>query len=134
VPDPTEQLLAMIPYAATLGIEIDSGTPAEVSGRMPWREELTTGGGIIHGGALMGFADTLGAVCAFVNLPPGTGTTTISSSTNFMRAVRGGVVHGTARPLRAGKSVVVVQTELRDDAGELVAQITQAQAVLGART
>jgi 1,4-dihydroxy-2-naphthoyl-CoA hydrolase len=124
----------MIPYAATLGIEVESGSPEEVVGRMPWRADLTTGAAIIHGGALMSFADTLGAVCAFLNLPPGAGTTTISSSTNFMRAVREGVVHGTARPLRAGKTVIVVQTELRDDAGELVAQVTQAQAVLAARS
>jgi uncharacterized protein (TIGR00369 family) len=125
-----DDLIAMIPLAATLGMELDAASAEEVTGRMPWREDLTTGGGVLHGGALMAFADTLGAVCAFLNLPPGAGTATISSSTNMLRAVRGGMVVGVARPLHTGRSVIVVQTELRDDAGRLVAQVTQAQAVL----
>ena len=69
-------------------------------------------------------------MCAFLNLPAGAGTATISSSSNLMRAVRDGVVHGDARPLNVGKSVIVVQTELRDDEARLVAQVTQTQAVL----
>lgn len=128
--EPRDRFLAMIPFAATLGIEIDSAQADRVVGRMRWREELTTGGGVLHGGALMGFADTLGAVCAFLNLPAGAGTATISSSTNMLRAVREGEVTGTARPLHAGRSVIAVQTELHDGEGRLVAQVTQAQAVL----
>ena len=79
----------------------------------------------------MAFADSLGAVCAFLNLPPGVGTATISSTTNFLRALREG--HGiasTPRPLRVGRSVIVVQTEIRDDAGRAVSHTTQSQAVL----
>jgi 1,4-dihydroxy-2-naphthoyl-CoA hydrolase len=122
---------ALIPFAGTLGVELVSATPEEVVGRLAWRAELCTTGGALHGGALMSLADNLGGVCAYLNLPPGAGTATISSSSNFMRAVRQGHVTGTARPLRVGRSVIVVQTELRDDDGQLVAQTTQAQAVIG---
>jgi 1,4-dihydroxy-2-naphthoyl-CoA hydrolase len=125
-------LSALIPFADTLGIELVSATPEEVVGRLAWREELCTTGGLLHGGVLMSLADNLGGVCAYLNLPAGAGTATISSSTNFMHGVRRGHVTATVRPLRVGRSVIVVQTELRDDAGELVAQTTQAQAVIGA--
>jgi 1,4-dihydroxy-2-naphthoyl-CoA hydrolase len=125
-----DQLLKMIPFAATLGMELVSATPEEVVGRMAWREELTTTGGAMHGGALMSLADNLGGVCAFLNLPAGAGTATISSSTNFMRGVREGIVIATARPLRVGRTVIVVQTDVRDDAGRLAVQTTQAQAVI----
>jgi uncharacterized protein (TIGR00369 family) len=132
---PTEedlgQFLAMMPFAGKLGIELDAGSSERVEGRMSWQPDLCTGGGVLHGGALMAFADTLGAVCAFLNLPPGAGTATISSSTNMLRAVRGGEVSAVSRPLHAGRSVIAVQTELRDEQGRLVAQVTQAQAVLG---
>jgi uncharacterized protein (TIGR00369 family) len=126
-----EQFMAMMPFAAKLGIELDGGSAERVEGRMSWQPELCTAGGVLHGGALMAFADTLGAVCAFLNLPPGAGTATISSSTSMLRAVRGGEVSAVSRPLHAGRSVIAVQTELRDEQGRLVAQVTQAQAVLG---
>jgi 1,4-dihydroxy-2-naphthoyl-CoA hydrolase len=125
------QLQAMIPYAATLGIELVSASPEEVVGRLAWREELTTAGGALHGGVLMSLADNLGGVCAYLNLPPGAATATISSSTNFMRGVRSRTVTGTCRPLRVGRTVIVVQTDLRDDDGRLAVQTTQAQAVTG---
>jgi len=126
-----EQFLALMPFAAKLGIELESGTPERVVGRMSWQPDLCTAGGVLHGGALMTFADTLGAVCAFLNLPAGATTATISSSTNMLRAVRGGEVSAISRPLHAGRSVIAIQTELRDEQGRLVAQVTQAQAVLG---
>ncbi|MBV9413984.1 MAG: PaaI family thioesterase [Solirubrobacterales bacterium] len=128
---PPAELLEMVPFAATLGMELVSATPDEVVGRLIWREELCTTGGALHGGALMSLADNLGGVCAFLNLPAGATTATISSSTNFMRAVREGSVTATARPLRVGRSVIVVQTDMRDDAGRLAVQTTQAQAVIG---
>jgi uncharacterized protein (TIGR00369 family) len=85
----------------------------------------------MHGGALMSLADMAGAVCAFLNLPPGaTGTTTIESKTNFLRALRDGYVEAVATPLHAGRSTLVVDTELRDADGRLVARTTQTQAVL----
>jgi uncharacterized protein (TIGR00369 family) len=126
------QLVAMVPFAAKLGIELEAASPQEVVGRLRWRPDLCTAGGVLHGGALMAFADTLGAVCAFLNLPDGAGTATISSSTNMLRAVREGIVTATARPLHVGRSVIVVQSELVDGAGKRVAHVTQAQAVLGA--
>ena len=126
-------LLAMMPFAGRLGITLATATAAAVTGRLRWAEDLCTAGGILHGGALMGLADSLGGACAFLNLPPGAGTATISSSTSLLRAVREGEVTGTARPLNVGRTVIVVQTDLRDGAGRLVAQTTQAQAVLPAR-
>lgn len=128
---PLDALTAMVPFAGTLGMELVSAMPEEVVGRLAWREELCTTGGALHGGALMSLADNLGGVCAYLNLPAGAGTATISSSTNFLRGVREGLVTATARPLRVGRTVIVVQTELRDDAGRLVTQTTQAQAVIG---
>jgi uncharacterized protein (TIGR00369 family) len=120
----------MVPLAGTIGMELDSVERDEVRGRLAWREELCTAGGVLHGGALMAFADTLGAACSFVNLPEGARTTTVESKTNFFRAVRGGEVHGTTRPLHVGRSFIVVQTDLADDEGRRVAQVTQTQAVL----
>jgi uncharacterized protein (TIGR00369 family) len=129
-PDPAG-LVAMMPFAAELGIEIDAAGPGEVVGRLPFSPRRCTAGGVLHGGALMTLADSLGAVCAFLNLPSGAGTATISSSTNLVRAVREGDVTATSRPLHAGRSVIVVQTEMHDAQGRLVGQVTQTQAVLG---
>jgi uncharacterized protein (TIGR00369 family) len=79
----------------------------------------------------MALADTAGAACAFLNLPHGAAaTTTIESKTNFLRAVRGGHVEATSTPLHVGRTVVVVDTELRDENGKLVARVTQSQLVL----
>jgi 1,4-dihydroxy-2-naphthoyl-CoA hydrolase len=124
------RLLAIMPFAATIGIALDSATPEQVTGHMAWSAELCTAGGVLHGGALMTLADSLGALCAYLNLPEGAATATISSSVNFLRPVRGGEVHAAARPLHAGRSVIVVQTEVGDDSAALIAQVTQAQAVL----
>lgn len=124
------RLLAIMPFAATIGIALESATPEQVTGRLAWSAGLCTTGGVLHGGALMTLADSLGGLCAYLNLPDGAATATISSSVNFLRPVRGGEVHGTSRPVHTGRSVIVVQTELRDDSAALAAQVTQAQAVL----
>jgi uncharacterized protein (TIGR00369 family) len=126
-----DQLLALMPFAVQLGIELDAAAREEVRGRLAWAAERCTAGGVMHGGALMALADSLGGVCAYLNLPAGAQTTTIHSSTSFMRAVREGEVTAVARPLHAGRTVIVVQTDLTDGAGKRVAQVTQAQAVLG---
>jgi 1,4-dihydroxy-2-naphthoyl-CoA hydrolase len=128
------QVLAAMPYAAALGIELDSVSPEEVTARLPWAPERCTTLGVMHGGALMTFADSLGALCAFLNLPPGAGTSTIESKTNFFRAVReGGEVHARSFPLHTGRTVIVVQTDLSDGQGKRVAQVVQTQAVLTPR-
>jgi 1,4-dihydroxy-2-naphthoyl-CoA hydrolase len=128
------RMLAAMPYAAALGIELDSASAEEVRGRMSWTPELCTTFGVMHGGALMSMADSLGALCAFLNLPPGAGTSTIESKTNFFRAVReGGEVHARSFPLHTGRTVIVVQTDLSDGDGKRVAQVVQTQAVLTPR-
>jgi uncharacterized protein (TIGR00369 family) len=124
---------AAVPLAGLLGIEIVAAEPDEVRGTLPWRADLCTSGGVLHGGALMAFADTLGGVCAFLHLPEGAGTATVESKTNFFRPVRDGVVTGVARPLHVGRTFIVVQTDLTDGDDGRVAQVTQTQAVLARR-
>ena len=126
----SESLVAMMPFAQTLGLVVTSAEKDEVRGRMDWAAERCTSFGVLHGGALMAFADSLGAVCAVLNLPEGASTSTIESKTNFFRAVREGHVEGVARPLHIGRRTIVVQTDVYDQAGKRVAQVTQTQAVL----
>jgi uncharacterized protein (TIGR00369 family) len=125
-----QELVAMAPFVATLGIELRSATSDEVRGVLRWTEELTTAGGVMHGGALMSLADTVGAICAFLNLPEGAATTTVESKTNFFRPLAEGEVEAVARPLHIGRRFIVVQTDLLNRAGKRVAQTTQTQAVL----
>lgn len=123
-------LVATMPFAAGCGVELVSASPAEVTGRLAWTAERCTAGGVLHGGALMTLADTMGAVCAYLNLPPGATTSTIESKTNFFRTVRGGHLHGVTRSLHVGRTTIAVQTDLRDDDGRPVATVIQTQAVL----
>jgi 1,4-dihydroxy-2-naphthoyl-CoA hydrolase len=125
-------MLEMMPFAATCGIELDAATADEVRAHLAWSPERCTTAGMMHGGAVMTLADTAGAVCAFLNLPAGATTSTISSSTNFFRALREGDLRATTRPLHTGRTTIVVQTELRDSDDKLVALVTQTQAVLQA--
>ncbi|WP_020496340.1 PaaI family thioesterase [Sciscionella marina] len=127
----TEALHQLIPFAGHLGIEVIVNTPEQVRAQLPWQERLCTAGGIFHGGALMALADTVGAMCAMTNIEtrsPGSGTATVESKTNFLRP--GKSANATARTLHTGKRFVVVETEIRDDDGKLVAKVTQTQAVL----
>lgn len=127
-----EALLKAVPFAEKLGIALAEAAPARVRAVLAWAPELCTVGGALHGGALMALADTAGAVCAFLNLPPGAGTSTVESKTNFFRAVRSGVVRAEARPVHVGRSFIAVRTDLHDEDGTLVGQTTQTQAVLTA--
>jgi uncharacterized protein (TIGR00369 family) len=127
-------LLDAMPFSVACGVEVDAAGPEEVQGHMAWREDRCTAGGILHGGALMTLADSLGGICAFLNLPEGAATSTIESKTNFMRAVRSGAARAITRPLHVGRQTIVLLTEIRDDAGKLVAHVTQTQAVLQPKT
>jgi 1,4-dihydroxy-2-naphthoyl-CoA hydrolase len=126
-------LLATLPYSVALGMTLDETTPQLVRGSLPWSPERCTTNGLMHGGALMSLADTVGAVCAVLNLPAGAGTATVQSSTNFFRGVRDGTLHAAARPLHVGRSFIVVRTDLTDDQDRPVGQTTQTQAVLAPR-
>jgi uncharacterized protein (TIGR00369 family) len=123
-------LLDAMPFSTACGVEVAEASAAEVRGGVAWDPGRCTTNGILHGGLLMAVADSLGAVCAVLNLPEGAGTATIESKTNFFRAVRRGYVHVVSRPLHVGRTTITVQTALRDDEDRLLAQTTQTQAVL----
>src|SRR5437763_11064463 len=126
-----EELLALMPFAAGTGVDLDRADPAEVAGRLAWAPERCTAGGLMHGGALMTLADSVGAVCAFLNLPPGASTATVSSTTSLVRSVRAGAAHAVARPVHVGRSFILVEVQVTDNNGRLVARVTQIQAVHG---
>jgi 1,4-dihydroxy-2-naphthoyl-CoA hydrolase len=124
-------LLATMPFAVELGVELVEATPDEVWARLAWDERRCTAGGILHGGALMTLADSTGAICAYLNLPEGaSATATIESKTNFFRPVSSGHVEATSRVLHKGRTTIVVETDLRDADGKHVARVTQTQAVI----
>jgi uncharacterized protein (TIGR00369 family) len=123
-------LVATMPYAVHTGVEVTSASKEVVVGHLDWAPERCTIGGLMHGGALMTLADSLGAVAAFLHLPEGASTATVSSSTVLMRGAREGRVTGTSRVVNAGRRFITVQTDLTDDAGKAVSSTTQVQAVL----
>jgi uncharacterized protein (TIGR00369 family) len=121
------------PFSHLLGIRLLSVAPERVTAEMAVRDDLCTTPAIAHGGSLMAFADTLGAVATFVNLAPGVGTTTIESKTNFFApAPVGSVVTGECTPLHRGRRTMVWQTRLTNAEGRLLAQVTQTQMVIEA--
>ncbi|HEY3085579.1 MAG TPA: PaaI family thioesterase [Candidatus Dormibacteraeota bacterium] len=127
----TELIRDLMPFAATLGIRAVAYEAEEVVLSMDWSPSLCTASGILHGGAVMALADSAGAACAVLNLPEGaSGTTTIESKTNFVGAVRRGSVSATSTVLHRGWTTILVDTVVRDDAGKLVAKVTQTQLVL----
>ena len=129
-PEPAE-LLAAMPFAAGLGIELKEATAERTVGSLAWSRQACTAGGALHGGALMALADSVGAVCAYLHLPEAaTGPSTVESKTNFLRGGTSGHVRATARPLHLGGTLIVVQTDLCDDRDRLVGQTTQTQIVL----
>jgi 1,4-dihydroxy-2-naphthoyl-CoA hydrolase len=123
------QLRDLMPFAALIGVELTEATSELVRGTLAFAPERCTAGGLLHGGALMGLADTCGGVCAFLNLPDGAnGTATIESKTNFLRAVRDGAITASTRPLHRGRTLIVLETEIERADGAIVGKVTQTQA------
>jgi 1,4-dihydroxy-2-naphthoyl-CoA hydrolase len=116
--------------AEVLGIEIVEASPERVVAQLAIRDELRTVGGALHGGTLMAFADTIGAVATMLNLPAGAGTTTLESKTNFFAAGRSGTVRAETTPLHRGKRTMVWQTRISDESGRMLSLTIQTQMVL----
>jgi len=120
-----------LPFASLLGIRYLSATKERVSAELIVRDELCTRPAVLHGGAIMAFADTLGAAATILNLPPGAGTTTIESKTNFLApAPVGTKLLGETTPIHRGRRTMVWQTRLSLEGGRAVALVTQTQMVL----
>lgn len=120
-----------LPFAELLGVEFVSAAADRVVGRMSVRDDLCTRPAVLHGGAIMAFADTLGAVGAIINLPEGAGTTTIESKTNFVApAPVGTQILGEATPIHRGRRTMIWQTRITNTEGRLIALVIQTQMVL----
>ena len=118
-------------FSDLIGVKLIEAESDRVVAQMLVRPELCTAGGILHGGAIMAFADTLGAVGTVLNIPEGAGTATIESKTNFFRpAVTGSTVTGTTTPLNKGRRTQTWETRITTAEGKLVALVTQTQMVL----
>ncbi len=127
-----EALREPLPFARLLGIRILHASPDLVRAEMPVREDLCTRPAVLHGGAAMALADTLGALATMLNLPAGAaGTTTVESKTNFLApAPAGGTVGAECTPVHRGRRTQVWQTRIATAEGRLVALVTQTQLVL----
>src|SRR5258707_5092891 len=111
---PLEMLRELkLPFAELLGIEFVSATPERVTAALTVREDLCTRPAILHGGAIMSFADTLGAAATIINLAPGSGTTTLESKTNFVAsAALGQKIIGECTPIHRGRRTQAWQTRI----------------------
>ena len=122
------------PFARFLGIKLVSVTPDRVEAELAVREEFKNRGGVMHGGALMAYADSLGGTTAHANLKPGQRTATIESKTNFFAGIPiGDVARAETIPLHRGRSTIVVQTRISRNDGKLAAIVTQTQIVMEAK-
>ena len=120
----------MLPFAKLLGIEVVSASPEKIVAELMVRDDLCTRPAVLHGGAIMALADTLGAIGTVVNLPEGAGTTTIESKTNFVApAPVGSRIIGEAIPVHRGKRTMIWQTRVSTPEGRLVAIVTQTQLI-----
>jgi uncharacterized protein (TIGR00369 family) len=128
----TVQALIAPLFPGLMGVVLTELGPERVAATMKVRPDLCTSGGILHGGAVMAFADTLGAIGTFVNLAQGKGTTTVDSSTKFIGAAKvGSTVTGESTAFHRGRTTMVWQTLIKADTGKLCAVVTQTQLVLG---
>lgn len=126
--------LPALPFAELMGLKITSVSPDRVTAELPVRPDLCTVPAILHGGAVMAFADTLGAVATVANLAPGFSTTTIESKTNFFAGIPAGeTAQAETTPLHRGKTTMVWQTRITRADGRLAAIVTQTQLVLAPR-
>jgi uncharacterized protein (TIGR00369 family) len=124
----------MLPFAKLLGMRFVSASPESVIAELDVREDLCTSPPVLHGGAMMAFADTLGACATLLNLREGFSTTTIESKTNFLAAARAGAtVRGECTPLHRGRRSMVWQTRISGDGGRLLGIVIQTQMVLEPR-
>ena len=133
MPDPVAALQARLQplLPGLMGMQLTEVGADRIVATMLVRPDLCTSGGILHGGAHMAFADTLGAVGTFVNLPQGARTTTIESSTKFIGAApMGSTVTGESTAFHRGRTTMVWQTLVRSEAGKLCAVVTQTQLVI----
>jgi 1,4-dihydroxy-2-naphthoyl-CoA hydrolase len=118
-------------FPGLMGVRLTAVAPDRITAEMPVRADLCTGGGILHGGAYMAFADTLGAVGTVVNLGAGQRTTTTDSSTKFIAGAKlGSTVTGESIALHRGRTTQVWQTMIRNDQGKLCAVVTQTQLIM----
>ena len=132
---PTLQKLIDPLFPGLMGVRVLEATPERVVAEMTVRPDLCTAGGIMHGGAYMAFADTLGALGTVVNLPAGKNTTTTDSSTKFMAGAKmNTTVRGESVALHRGRTTMVWQTSITNVDGKLCAVVTQTQLVLEGRT
>jgi 1,4-dihydroxy-2-naphthoyl-CoA hydrolase len=130
---PLEKIQSMkMPFAELKGVTFTEADRDRVVARMQVRPDLCTLNHVIHGGALMAFADSVGAAATIINLPDDAkGTTTLESKTNFVGAAREGTtVIATATPVHRGRRTQIWQTRLESEDGKLVALVTQTQMVL----
>ena len=130
---PLESLQAILQplFPGLMGVALTEATPERVVATMVVRPELCTTGDAVHGGALMAFADTLGAVGTFLNLPKGARTTTIESKTNFVGAASvGTTLTAECTAFHRGRTTMVWQTLIRNDKGRLCAIVSQTQLVI----
>jgi uncharacterized protein (TIGR00369 family) len=119
------------PFAKLMGGKVTFVSLDKIVAELPVRDELGNRNGVMHGGAIMAFADNLGGAATFINLPKGAGTTTIESKTNFFAAIQpGDVARAECTPLHRGRSTMVWQTRITRGDGKLAALITQTQMVL----
>lgn len=120
-------------FPGTMGVEVTEVTPDRITGKLKVTPALCTAGDTLHGGAYMAFADTLGAVATLANMPANARTTTIESKTNFLGAAPvGSTVTGEATAFHKGRTTQVWQTQIRSEAGKLLAVVTQTQMVIPA--
>ncbi|HVH80243.1 MAG TPA: PaaI family thioesterase [Stellaceae bacterium] len=133
---PLERLRNLkLPFAELLGIEFVEADKERVVAALVVRDELCTSPAVMHGGAVMAFADTLGAAGTILNLPEGAGTTTLESKTNFIAgAPLGARLIGEATPVHRGRRTQVWTTRISTSEGKLIAVVTQTQMVLERRT